>query len=304
MSLLLLLFLAMSVIYYYYVINISAPCVPVIIIMGAFFGDVPVGVELVVVAPAHVVHEFLDALLVVLDDAVDEHRVHVLVDLHALVDFDLLLVDVLLHSPLVVIPTVEIVCLSQSLVLFFLLLYIVFSLLHAHKQFFEFFFLFVLLAEFLPAEDVLADAVLGGDVLLDLEVDDGAADLDGLGDGLREFEAVAHEHERAELAHVVLQVEAVAFELDECVAATHTDVVDPQIRVVAAPQAELPQVEGRRQHVHHPRRVLLQRERLQNQVVAVLRLVHVDQRVLLVVRLEHVRVRRLADLALELLEVV
>ena len=72
---------------------------------------------------------------------------------------DLLLVDVLLESSLVVIPLVEIVIPCNTFVLFLLLHNVVFGLLHVNKHFFKLFILHIFLCLKLLALDIAANNI-------------------------------------------------------------------------------------------------------------------------------------------------
>ncbi len=100
--------------------------------------------------------------------------------------------DILLESSLVVIPRVEVVIPSNALVLFLLLHNIVLGLLHVNQHFFELFILHILFCLQLLALDVAANHIFRQCKLLDLEVDDCATHLHGLGDCGREWEAPSH----------------------------------------------------------------------------------------------------------------
>lgn len=67
--------------------------------------------------------------------------------------------DVLLESSLIVIPLVEVVISSNALVLFLLLHYVVFGLLHVYEHFFELFILHILLCLKLLALNVAANNI-------------------------------------------------------------------------------------------------------------------------------------------------
>lgn len=138
---------------------------------------------------------------------------------------------------------------------------------------------------------------------LDGEGDDGAANLDGGGVVEVEVEGVVGQDERAELGQVVFQLELLQLPvvLYHRVAPRHRDVAHSHVRVVASSDHELNFCLFRHQQVHHPRAVLLEGQRLQQQEVPFFRDWHVHQLELLPVRLERVRVRLLADLAFELL---
>ena len=100
--------------------------------------------------------------------------------------------DVLLESSLVVIPLVEVVIPSYTFVLFLLLHYVVFGLLHVNKHFFELFILHILLCLKLFALNVAANYIFRQCKLLDLEVDDCSPHLNSLSDRWREWEAPSH----------------------------------------------------------------------------------------------------------------
>lgn len=73
--------------------------------------------------------------------------------------------------------------------------------------------------------------------------------------------------DRAELRSVVLNVEAVMLAFDDSVTATNTDVVDSHLTLVSATQLELGLLGRHREQVNVPRRVLVQRHRLQQYVI-------------------------------------
>lgn len=72
------------------------------------------------------------------------------------------------------------------------------------------------------------------------------------------MELFADEDECAELGHVVLQEEFILLELDDCMAATHTDIIDAELWVVTSTNFELFGTSLGHQHMYHPLRVLLQ----------------------------------------------
>ena len=100
--------------------------------------------------------------------------------------------DVLLESSLVVIPLVEVVIPSNAFVLFLLLHYVVFGLLHVNEHLFELFILYILLCLKLLALNVAAYHIFRQCKLLDLEVDDCAPHLNSLSYCRREWEAPSH----------------------------------------------------------------------------------------------------------------
>ena len=151
----------------------------------------------------HVIHELLPSLIVIFEDTIDLSLKRLLRGrLRAIlgrplgasviqpilvrdldwVYLDLLLVDVLLESSLVVIPLVEIVIPCNTFVLFLLLHNVVLCLLHVNEHFFELFILHILLCLKLFALDIAANDIFRQCKLLDLEVDDCASHLHGLGD--------------------------------------------------------------------------------------------------------------------------
>jgi len=95
---------------------------------------------------------------------------------------NLLLVDVLLESSLVIITLVEVVIPTDAFVLFLLFHNIVFGLLHVNEHFFELFILHILLCLKLLALNVAANDIFRQCKFLDLEIDDCATHLHGLGD--------------------------------------------------------------------------------------------------------------------------
>jgi hypothetical protein len=101
-------------------------------------------------------------------------------------------VDVLLESPLVVIPLVEVVIPCNAFVLFLLLHYVVFGLLHVNKHFFELFILHILLCLKLLALNVAPYDIFRQCKLLYLEVYDCASHLNSLRDRGGEWEAPSH----------------------------------------------------------------------------------------------------------------
>ena len=161
----------------------------------------------------HVIHELLASLIVILQDTIDlclkrllrglllairDRALGARLILPILVQdldwvyLDLLLVDVLLESSLVVIPLVEVVISSNAFVLFLLLHDVVFCLLHVYEHFFELFILHILLCLKLLALNVAANDIFRQCKLLDLEVDDCATHLHGLGDCWGEWQAPSH----------------------------------------------------------------------------------------------------------------
>jgi hypothetical protein len=128
----------------------------------------------------HVIHELLPSLIVILENTIDLSlkRLHrgqllaikdralgaslilpILVQDLDWVYLDLLFVDILLESSLVVIPLVEVVISSNALVLFLLLHDVVFGLLHVYEHFFELFILHILLCLKLLALNVAANNI-------------------------------------------------------------------------------------------------------------------------------------------------
>ena len=128
----------------------------------------------------HVIHELLASLIVILQDTIDlclkrllrglllairDRALGARLILPILVQdldwvyLDLLLVDVLLESSLIVIPLVEVVISSNAFVLFLLLHDVVFCLLHVYEHFFELFILHILLCLKLFALDIAANNI-------------------------------------------------------------------------------------------------------------------------------------------------
>ena len=128
----------------------------------------------------HVIHELLPPLIVILEDTIDlslkrllrglllpirDRALRARMILPILIqDLDwiylnLLLVDVLLESSLIVIPLVEIIISGNPFVLFLLLHNVVFCLLHIYEHFFELFILHILLCLKLLALNVAANNI-------------------------------------------------------------------------------------------------------------------------------------------------
>jgi hypothetical protein len=128
----------------------------------------------------HVIHELLPSLIVILENTIDlslkrllrgqllaikDRALGASLILPILVQdldwvyLDLLFVDILLESSLVVIPLVEVVISSNALVLFLLLHDVVFGLLHVYEHFFELFILHILLCLKLLALNVAANNI-------------------------------------------------------------------------------------------------------------------------------------------------
>jgi len=107
------------------------------------------------------------------------------------------------------------------------------------------------------------------------------------------------QHEGAKLRPVVQNVNSIRFVVNDRVAPRDRDVVDANFGVVATAHFEASLAFRKGQHVDSARRVALQRQRLHNQVVRAVRLLHVDQFVDLLPHSEDVRVGMLAQLALE-----
>lgn len=163
----------------------------------------------------------------------------------------------------------------------------------------------VLLLEHL--RNLVLKLVLLGLHVLDCERYHGATDLDRHGVVGLQSQLVLEQDDGAELGGVVLNVEAVALALNDGVAATHTDVVDAHLAFMTATQLEFGLLVRYCQQVNVSRGVLVQRHRLQqNVVVASLRGDFVDKIDNLVdgfVDFEGVWVHLLADLAFEALPV-
>jgi len=128
----------------------------------------------------HVIHELLPSLIVILENTIDLSLKRLLRGLLLAINdralgaslilpilvqdldwvyLDLLFVDILLESSLIVIPLVEVVISSNALVLFLLLHDVVFGLLHVYKYFFELFILHILLCLKLLALNVAANNI-------------------------------------------------------------------------------------------------------------------------------------------------
>jgi hypothetical protein len=161
----------------------------------------------------HVTHELLPSLIVILEDTIDLSLKRLLRGLLLAIGdgalgarlilpilvqdldwiyLDLLLMDVLLESSLIVIPLVEVVISSNPFVLFLLLHDVVFGLLHVNENFFELFILNILLCLKLLALNVAANDIFRQCKLLDLEVDDCPSYLHGLSDCWGEWEPPSH----------------------------------------------------------------------------------------------------------------
>ena len=82
-------------------------------------------------------------------------------------------------------------------------------------------------------------------------------------------ELVLEQNDGAKLGGVVLDVEAVLLALDDCVASTHGNIVDPHLTLVASTELELSLLWCHLEQVDVPRGVLVQRHGLQQDVVAV-----------------------------------
>ena len=211
-----------------------------------------------VVPVPDILQQFLSPLVIDLNDPVHELCIQVMsllshhhiatvllmqlvviaVMLLGLIYFDLFLVHILLHSPQVVVPAVEVICPGQSRVFRLLFTDIFLRLRHVHQQLLQFLLLFLLFRQLLPAQDVFPDLILRRRTWLQLEIDHCPAHLHGLSHMSGQVKSVSKQHECAEFGHVVLDVEPVRFELDHGVTPRHTDVVDAQIRVMAATQTE------------------------------------------------------------------
>ena len=98
---------------------------------------------------------------------------------------------VLLEPSLIVIALMEIVIPGDPLMLFLLLLYVVFGLLHIYENLLELLILHIFLSLQLLALDIVTDDVFRGCKLFDLEVDNSTPDLHGLGDCWRELETAS-----------------------------------------------------------------------------------------------------------------
>ena len=103
--------------------------------------------------------------------------------------------------------------------------------------------------------------------ILDCEADDCAADLHGHGVLGLESQLLLEQNDGAELGGVVLDVEPVMLALDDGVTPTHTDVVDSHLAFVASSEFELRLVGGHCEQMDVTRSILVQRHRLQQNVV-------------------------------------
>ena len=87
--------------------------------------------------------------------------------------------------------------------------------------------------------------------------------------GSFESQLVFEQDYGSELGCIVFNIEAVRLALDDGVAPTYADVVDPYLRLVTPSQFELTLLVGDGQQVDVPRGVLVQRHGLQQNVVVV-----------------------------------
>ena len=122
-----------------------------------------------------------------------------------------------------------------------------------------------------------------------------------------EAQLVLEQDDGPELASVVFNIKSILFALDDSVAPTHTDVVDPDLRLVAPSQLEFTLIVGDREQVDVPRGVLVQRHRLKQDIVSSLCLGnlvgHINNLENSLFNLEGVWIHVFADLALESLPV-
>lgn len=82
-------------------------------------------------------------------------------------------------------------------------------------------------------------------------------------------ELFLEQNDGAKLGGVVLDVEAVLLALDDCVAPTHGNIVDPHLTLVASTELELSLLWCHLEQVDVPRGILVERHGLQQDVVAV-----------------------------------
>jgi hypothetical protein len=141
--------------------------------------------------------------------------------------FYLFLMNVLLEPSLIVVTSLkEVVIPGDPLMLFLLLLDVVFGLLHADEDLFQFLALLFLLCLLFLALDVITDHVFGGRYLLDLEIDHCSSHLNCLSDGWRERQTLSDEYQSTELRHVILEIKTIVFEPNDGMTTADTYIVD------------------------------------------------------------------------------
>jgi len=272
---------------------------------------------------AHIVHELLPSLLVDFNDRIYVNhwqllmlRVLRIYLFNAWVNLDLFIMNVLLNAPHIVVSPVKVISACKSLVLGRLLLDVVFSLLHVHKHLFQILSLLFLLIDKFARLNAFSNLKHRQREWFHLEVNHRAAHLNCFGLGGAKLEPFTHKNQSSKLRHVVLKIESIILEANNCMLSRDTDVIDAKIRVMSTTKPNRFSVQCRSDHVHHPASVLFKSQAFEDHVISSASIIKdlsrpltwrdrdLNEVILLAGSFEDIWVRGFANLTLKLPKVV